>query len=50
MAAWRRICCSLQLEVQENNHRARRLYARAGFAQNVYQEAAGGALFYVKRL
>jgi len=43
-------CCKLTLEVQENNHRARRLYARAGFAQNVYQEAAGGALFYAKPL
>ena len=43
-------CCKLTLEVQENNHRARSLYARAGFAQNVYQEAAGGALFYVKPL
>jgi len=26
------------------------LYARAGFAQNMYQEAAGGALFYAKPL
>lgn len=43
-------CCKLTLEVQENNHGARRLYARAGFAQNVYQEAAGGALFYAKPL
>jgi ribosomal protein S18 acetylase RimI-like enzyme len=43
-------CCKLTLEVQENNHRARRLYARAGFAQNAYQEAAGGALFYTKPL
>lgn len=43
-------CCKLTLEVQENNHRARRLYARAGFAQHLYQEAAGGALFYAKGL
>ena len=43
-------CCKLTLEVQENNHGARRVYARAGFAQNVYQEAAGGALFYAKPL
>lgn len=43
-------CCKLTLEVQENNYAARRLYARAGFAQNVYQDAAGGALFYAKPL
>ncbi len=43
-------CCKLTLEVQENNYGARGLYARAGFAQNVYQEAAGGALFYAKPL
>jgi GNAT superfamily N-acetyltransferase len=43
-------CCKLTLEVQENNHGARRLYARVGFAQNMYQEAAGGALFYAKPL
>jgi|SRR3954470_328213 len=43
-------CCKLTLEVQENNHDARRLYARAGFAQSMYQEAAGGALFYAKPL
>ena len=43
-------CCRLTLEVQENNHGARRVYAAAGFAQAVYQEAAGGALFLSKPL
>jgi len=38
-------CCKLTLEVQENNHRARRLYEAAGFSQAMYQPAAGGALF-----
>ena len=43
-------CCRLTLEVQENNHGARRVYAAAGFAQAVYQQAAGGALFLSKPL
>jgi GNAT superfamily N-acetyltransferase len=43
-------CCKVTLEVQENNSRARRLYARAGFAQATYVESVGGALFYVKGL
>ena len=43
-------CCKLTLEVQENNHRARRVYEASGFAQAVYQEAAGGALFLAKPL
>jgi len=43
-------CCKLTLEVQENNHRARRLYEAAGFAQAHYQEGAGGSLFYAKPL
>jgi GNAT superfamily N-acetyltransferase len=43
-------CCRLTLEVQENNSPARRVYARAGFSQMVYQEHAGGGLFYVKTL
>ena len=38
-------CCKLTLEVQENNHRARRLYEAAGFSQAMYQPEAGGALF-----
>lgn len=43
-------CCRITLEVQENNHRARRVYSAAGFEQSVYQEAAGGALFLSKLL
>ena len=43
-------CCRLTLEVQENNHGARRVYAAAGFAQAMYQDAAGGALFLSKPL
>ena len=43
-------CCKLTLEVLENNHGARRMYAAAGFGQAVYQEAAGGALFLAKPL
>ena len=43
-------CCRLTLEVQENNSRARRVYARAGFSHMTYEESAGGALFFVKAL
>lgn len=43
-------CCKLTLEVQENNPRARHVYASVGFAQDVHREAAGGALFMSKRL
>ena len=43
-------CCRVTLEVQEHNTRARRLYELAGFAQTVYAEPAGGALFYAKPL
>ena len=43
-------CCKLTLETQENNRRARRLYAAVGFAQAVYEEAAGGSLFFAKAL
>lgn len=43
-------CCKLTLEVLENNHRAKQVYEEAGFAQAVYQEAAGGALFLSKSL
>jgi len=42
--------CKLTLEVQENNHRARGVYAAAGFAQAVYVEDAGGSLFLTKPL
>jgi ribosomal protein S18 acetylase RimI-like enzyme len=41
-------CCKVTLEVQENNTRARRLYEDSGYAQAVYGEPAGGALFYTK--
>lgn len=41
-------CCKLTLEVLENNLRARQVYAKLGFAQAVYQEGAGGALFFTK--
>jgi GNAT superfamily N-acetyltransferase len=43
-------CCKVTLEVQEDNRRARRVYEAAGFAQTVYAEGAGGALFFSKRL
>lgn len=41
-------CCKVTLEVQENNHRARKVYAAAGFSQATYSEAAGGALALTK--
>jgi GNAT superfamily N-acetyltransferase len=43
-------CCKLTLEVLENNHRARRVYAAAGFAPPVYAPGAGGSLFLAKVL
>lgn len=43
-------CCKVTLEVQENNHRARRAYRSAGFGQAEYQAAAGNVLFYSKAL
>jgi ribosomal protein S18 acetylase RimI-like enzyme len=43
-------CCKLTLEVLENNTRARRVYAAAGFQQASYREEAGGALFFSKSL
>ena len=43
-------CCKVTLEVQENNHRARRTYEAAGFVQSVLEEDAGGALFLSKPL
>lgn len=43
-------CCKLTLETQENNHRARRIYQAAGFTQAMYEEAAGGSLFFAKPL
>jgi GNAT superfamily N-acetyltransferase len=45
-------CCKLTLEVQEENRRARTVYAAAGFAQAEYQaeyqEVAGRVLFLAK--
>jgi GNAT superfamily N-acetyltransferase len=43
-------CCKVTLEVQENNRRARQVYAAAGFVQAVYAEAAGGSLVLAKHL
>ncbi len=43
-------CCKLTLEVQENNHRAKAIYAAAGFAQMAYVQEAGRSLFYAKPL
>ena len=43
-------CCKLTLEVQENNHQARKTYAAAGFRQAEYEKAAGGSLFMSKPL
>jgi len=43
-------CCKVTLEVLENNHRALEVYAAAGFARATYTEAAGGALFFAKKL
>lgn len=43
-------CCKITLEVQENNHRAQRIYEAAGFVRSVHVEAAGGALFLTKAL
>lgn len=43
-------CCKLTLEVQENNKRARALYAAAGFSQDVHVAEAGGALFLTRPL
>jgi GNAT superfamily N-acetyltransferase len=43
-------CCRVTLEVQENNHHARRVYAAAGFSQAVHVPEAGGALYLSKSL
>jgi GNAT superfamily N-acetyltransferase len=43
-------CCKVTLEVFENNHRARQVYAAAGFAQASYTAEAGAALFLAKPL
>lgn len=41
-------CCKVTLEVQENNHRARQIYERAGFSHAHYSTESGGSLFYQK--
>lgn len=43
-------CCKLTLEVQENNERAKHLYARHGFAAYELAIDAGRALFWQKKL
>ena len=43
-------CCKVTLEVLENNQRALKLYAAAGFARATYTKEAGGALFFAKQL
>ena len=43
-------CCKVTLEVLENNRRAMKMYAAAGFARATYTEEAGGALFFAKKL
>jgi len=43
-------CCKLTLEVQENNHRAKCVYAAAGFTQAIYVPEAGGSLYLSKPL
>jgi GNAT superfamily N-acetyltransferase len=43
-------CCTVTLEVQENNHRAKSIYAAAGFRQAVHLPEVGGALFLSKPL
>jgi len=43
-------CCKLTLEVQENNRRARSVYAAAGFGPSVYVPESGGGLFLSKPL
>lgn len=43
-------CCRLTLEVQENNHRAKAVYAAAGFSRDVHVLEAGGALYLSKPL
>ena len=48
--ALRRGCCKITLEVLSNNHRARGIYAAAGFGAYELDPAAGQALFLQKKL
>jgi GNAT superfamily N-acetyltransferase len=43
-------CCKITLEVLENNHRARKVYASAGFRKVTYVDEAGAALFLAKTI
>jgi len=43
-------CCRLTLEVLENNHPARALYASQGFHHATYVPEAGSAVFLTKQL
>jgi len=43
-------CCRITLEVQENNHHAKRVYAAAGFSQAIYVPEAGGSLYLSRSL
>jgi GNAT superfamily N-acetyltransferase len=43
-------CCKLTLEVQEKNHRARSIYAAAGFSPATPVPGTGGAFFLSKPL
>lgn len=43
-------CIKLTLEVQENNRKARGVYAAAGFDRSVYEEEAGPVVFLAKPL
>lgn len=43
-------CCKITLEVLSNNHRAKGIYAQAGFAGYELDPAAGQALFLQKKL
>ena len=46
--ALRMDCCKLTLQVQENNHQARRVYEAVGFAQSEYVKTAGACLSLTK--
>lgn len=43
-------CCKITLEVQENNHVARKIYGHHGFHQAIYVAEAGGSLHLTKAL
>ena len=41
-------CCKITLEVQENNHHAKRIYNTAGFNPEVHVKEAGSAVVFSK--